>query len=128
MRPIVMLVDDEMDILDILTQVLDEEGYAVVAFHGGRAALDYARIQPPALALIDLLMPLMDGRELITRLRAEQRAQFPIVVMSASSNLERVRDLPIQGYISKPFDLEHVIQRVNELIIGATPLPFADAR
>ena len=115
MRQIVMLVDDEMDILDILTELFEDEGYAVVAFEDGRAALEYACRQPPSLVLVDLLMPLMDGRDLIVRLRAEAGGTFPIVVMSASTTFERIRDLPIQDYISKPFDLDDVVARVRAL-------------
>jgi DNA-binding response OmpR family regulator len=115
MRPIIMLVDDEMEILDILAQLLDDEGYTVVTFSDGRAALDYARIQPPSLALVDLMMPLMDGRDLILHLRAEHIIHFPIVVMSASTNSDLIRDLPIQDYMSKPFDLDDVVARVRTL-------------
>lgn len=123
MPQIIMLVDDEMDILDILSQVLEGEGYTVVAFGDGRAALDYARVQPPALALIDLLMPRMDGYELITRLRREVSAQFPIFVMSASSNYEHVSDLPIQDYIAKPFDLDDLLARVRSQVEVGVPMP-----
>jgi DNA-binding response OmpR family regulator len=129
MPQIIMLVDDELDILDILSQVLEGEGYTVVAFGDGRAALDYARLQPPALALIDLLMPRMDGYELITRLRGEANARFPIVVMSASSNYEHVRSLPIQDYIAKPFDLDDLLARVRSQLkesAASVPLRVAD--
>lgn len=126
MPQIIMLVDDEMDILDILSQVLEGEGYTVVAFGDGRAALDYARLQPPALALIDLLMPRMNGYELITRLREEANAQFPIVVMSASSNYEHVRGLPIQDYLAKPFDLEDLVTCVRSQLAESVPMRPAD--
>lgn len=116
MRPIIMVVDDELDILDIVVQLLESEGYAVAAFSDGRAALDYARLQPPALALVDLLMPLMDGRQLIAHLRADVGANLPIVVMSASTNRNRVYDLPIQDYIGKPFDLDDLLAHISRLV------------
>jgi DNA-binding response OmpR family regulator len=117
-----MIVDDEGDILDILTQLLEAEGFAVVAFGDSRAALEFARLQPPDLALVDLLMPHMDGRELIRRLRDEHSDDFPIVVMSASMNFEQVRDLPIQDYISKPFDLDDVLVRVHHALRAYVPV------
>ena len=126
MRQIIMLVDDEMEILDILAQLLEEEGYTVVTFSDGRAALDYARIQPPSLALIDLMMPLMDGRDLILHLRAEHISHFPVVVMSASTNFDLIRNLPIQDYISKPFDLDDVVARVRTLT-SAVPARHVNA-
>lgn len=121
MRQIVMVVDDEADILDIVTQLLKGEGFAVVAFGDSRAALAYARVQPPDLAIVDLLMPHMDGRELIRRLRAEHADDFPIIVMSASMNFEQVGDLPIQDYISKPFDLDDVLVRVRRVLHAYVP-------
>ena len=126
MPQIIMLVDDEVDILDILSQVLEGEGYTVVAFGDGRAALDYARLQPPALALIDLLMPRLNGYELITRLRAEADMHFPIVVMSASSNYEQVRGLPVQDYLAKPFDLDDLVTCVRRQLMASVPMRPAD--
>jgi DNA-binding response OmpR family regulator len=127
MRQIVMLVDDELDILDILSQVLEGEGYTVVAFGDGRAALDYARLQPPALALIDLLMPRMDGYQLISRLREDVSAHFPILVMSASNNYEHVRELPIQDFIAKPFDLDDLVALVRTHVMEGVPMRPVDA-
>ncbi len=127
MRQIVMLVDDELDILDILSQVLEGEGYTVVAFGDGRAALDYARLQPPALALIDLLMPRMDGYQLISRLREDVGARFPILVMSASNNYEHVRKLPIQDFIAKPFDLDDLVALVRSHVMEGVPVRPVDA-
>jgi CheY-like chemotaxis protein len=122
MRQIIMIVDDEGDILDILTQLLESEGFVVVAFSDSRAALEYARMQPPDLALVDLLMPNMDGRELIRRARSQHSGDFPIVVMSASMNFEQVRDLPIQDFVSKPFDLDDVIMRVGRALHAYVPV------
>jgi DNA-binding response OmpR family regulator len=122
MRQIIMIVDDEGDILDILTQLLESEGFVVVAFGDSRAAFEYARLQPPDLALVDLLMPNMDGRELIRRLRADHSGDFPIIVMSASMNFEQVRDLPIQDYVSKPFDLDDVLLHVRRALRAYAPV------
>ncbi|HEY7782461.1 MAG TPA: response regulator transcription factor [Ktedonobacterales bacterium] len=113
MRDIIMVVDDESDIVNFITGFLEDEGYAVAAFSDGFAALDYARLQPPALALVDLLMPLMNGRELIYRLRTEVGAHLPIILMSASTSLANARNLPIQDYISKPFDLAELLDRIE---------------
>jgi CheY-like chemotaxis protein len=122
MRQLIMIVDDEGDILDILTQLLQSEGFVVVAFSDSRAALQFARMQPPDLALVDLLMPYMDGRELIRRLRSDHSGDFPIMVMSASMNFEQVRDLPIQDFISKPFDLDDVLLRVHRVARAYAPV------
>jgi DNA-binding response OmpR family regulator len=127
MRDIIMVVDDESDIVNFITGLLEDEGYAVAAFSDGFAALDYARLQPPALALVDLLMPLMNGRELIYQLRAEVGGHLPIILMSASTNLASARNLPIQDYISKPFDLTDLLDRI-EAHIGVASRAHVSSR
>lgn len=109
----ILIVDDQREILDILTELLEDEGYLVRAYSDGRQALESARATPPALALVDLMMPLMPGGELIERLRAEVDPMLPIIAMSASSNAAQARALNVRRFIEKPFDLEDVLRRVD---------------
>ena len=107
MRQIV-LVDDESDILSILSDVLKSEGYEPAAFTSATSALEYMIQQRPLLLITDLLMPVMSGQELINRVRELYGDTLPIVVMSASVNLGAVANLPIQAFLSKPFDLDEL--------------------
>jgi CheY-like chemotaxis protein len=109
----IMVVDDDREILHILTQLLESEGYTVRAFDDSWRALERARIAPPALALVDILMPRMNGRELVQRLRAEVGNALPIIAMSASARREQVSDLTVQDFVDKPFDLDDVVDRVG---------------
>ena len=114
----VIIVDDEREILNILTQLLESEGYQVRPFSESRKALEAARAEPPGLALVDIMLPDLSGRELIRLLRTEVDAELPIVAMSASSNYHHVRDLHVQHFLEKPFDLEDVLTQV-ETVAGA---------
>lgn len=114
----VIIVDDEREILNILTQLLVSEGYHVRPFTDSRQALEAARRKPPGLALIDIMLPYVSGPELIQLLRAEVDPHLPIVAMSASSNYYQVRDLDIQRFLEKPFDLDDVLVQV-EAVAGA---------
>lgn len=107
MRQIVV-VDDERDILSILSEFLASEGYTPVTFSAGAGALEYVTKAPPALLITDLLMPGMSGQELIRAVRETYGDSLPIAVMSASVNLCAVVDLPIQAFLSKPFDLDEL--------------------
>lgn len=109
----VIIVEDEREILNILTQLLLSEGYQVRPFTDSRQALDAARAEPPGLALIDIMLPYLSGPELIQLLRAEVNPHLPIMAMSASSNYHQVRDLDIQRFLEKPFDLEDVLMQVD---------------
>ncbi|MBF6592724.1 MAG: response regulator, partial [Ktedonobacterales bacterium] len=82
--------------------------YEPVPFVSGSRALAHLCEVRPALLVTDLLMPGMSGRELIRRVRQVYADTLPIAVMSASVNQGAVADLPIQAYLSKPFDLDEL--------------------
>lgn len=116
--PYVLVVDDELSIRESLSEVVVEAGYRVLAAANGQEALERLRDAPvPALALVDLMMPIMSGWDLITVLRRmPQFESLPIVVISAM----RPRDLPAGVmYVAKPFDLNEILQLL-ERHLGAS--------
>lgn len=117
MRQIVV-VDDESDILSILSDALVSEGYEPAAFTSAASALEYMMRQRPLLLITDLLMPVMSGEELVRRLRERHGDTLPIVVMSASVNMTAVAPLPIQAFVSKPFDLDDLSRLVERLLLA----------
>jgi len=107
----VLIVDDENDIREAMSEALAEEGYKVHAVGDGAEALEKARDLRPSLVLLDLMMPGMNGWEF----RAAQKcdpdlASIPVVVVSA---LGRVNGLDAAGFIEKPFDLDHLLAVVR---------------
>jgi CheY-like chemotaxis protein len=111
-----MVIDDDEDIREILTEILTDAGYEVLASRNGveaLAALEHAR---PCLILLDLNMPVMDGVEF----RHAQRrhpiaALIPTVVMSAVHSMkERIAGLGIETALQKPLKLKQLMEIVNQ--------------
>ena len=102
----VLVVDDDAAIVDFLETALEDEGYQVRAAVGADA-LSLARILQPAVILLDINMPGMDGIEVSRRLRDNPAtAPIPIIVMSAQDRLRTTGPLlPVNDRLPKPFDL-----------------------
>jgi CheY-like chemotaxis protein len=112
----VLLVEDDRYIREAVTELLEVEGYRVETAVDGRSGLDKLREgnRPPALILLDLMMPGMDGYEFRRiQIADPQLRQIPVVVMSADGRVdEKSSELGVEGYLRKPIDIEPVIQTV----------------
>jgi DNA-binding response OmpR family regulator len=117
MGHLVVLVDDDHDILFLLSEALRAEGIEVRCFRSAALALEYMHVAPPALVVTDLRMPGMSGQEFIQRLRAEHGERVAVIVLSASSDGAAVRHLPVQAFVGKPFDLEDFLRLVGKLLV-----------
>jgi len=115
----VLVVDDDPSILSLVTDVLVDEGYQVVAASNGAEALRRMAADVPALLVTDLTMPVMSGQSLVEACRAQpQMALMPIVVMSAESraSFDSVSTLGVQELLTKPFDVGKLIDVVAQLV------------
>lgn len=118
----ILLVDDTLDNLKILTALLHQRGYDVRGVTTGSAALMGATAQPPDLILLDINMPGMNGYEVCRRLKANpQTRKIPIIFISALDEVfDKVEAFAVGGvdYIAKPFQVEEVFARIeNQLAI-----------
>jgi len=116
--PIVLLVDDDAAIRRTVAAGLELEGFAVVPASGGRAGLEAAARVNPAVVLLDLSMPDLDGLEVLRRLR-EAGDEVPVCVLSARDEVDdRVRGLQAgaDDYVVKPFALAEVAARLHALL------------
>ena len=116
--PLVLLVDDDPGIRRTVTAGLELEGFAVVAASGGRAALEAIGRVHPAVVLLDLNMPDLDGLEVLARLR-DGGEHVPVCILSARDEVDdRVRGLQAgaDDYIVKPFAMEEVAARLQALL------------
>ena len=114
----ILVVDDEQDIRKTLSSFFERSGYLSDSAENGQAAMKCLEREPYDLVITDLKMPIMDGFELITKLRNGQYKFTPILVLTTESELQKKdqgRTLGATGWIVKPFDPEklvHAIRRV----------------
>ncbi|HLT29430.1 MAG TPA: response regulator [Myxococcaceae bacterium] len=112
----ILVVDDDPDILDALSEILEGEGYRVRRARNGREAFERLGPVPPQLILLDLMMPVMDGWEFATRLREDPMpsSEVPIIVLSADRNVgAKARELGAVGHLSKPFELGELLHLLD---------------
>ena len=117
-RPTVLLVDDDAAIRRSVAEGLELEGFEVVPASGGRAALAAIETVAPAIVVLDLAMPDLDGLEVLRRLR-EARNDVPVCILSARDEVDdRVLGLEAgaDDYVVKPFALEEVAARLHALL------------
>ena len=123
MAETILAVDDDIDILELIQMSLTAEGFDVITANDGVSALEKAKAYSPDLILLDLMMPAMDGFEVIGKLRVEaQTRAIPVIMLTARAQThERVQGLNAgaDDYITKPFDLDELTARV-EAVLGRT--------
>ena len=115
----ILVVDDEDDILNFLQLVLQEKGYEVVTAGGGQEALTKAQMAKPDLVLLDIMMPQMDGWEVLKLLRVDDdTAKVPVAMLSARTDAQdRVQGLQegAVDYIFKPFSLQDLLNKIESI-------------
>lgn len=130
----ILVCDDERDILDAIKIYLKAEGYKVFTAEDGASALEIIKENEIHLAIIDIMMPVMDGITLIMKMREE--TNIPIIVLSAKSEVtDKIVGLNVgaDDYITKPFNAVELTARVNSLIrryfsLGASDIKTGDLK
>lgn len=109
--PTVLIVDDDPAIRKMLVEVLSLEGYPTETAVNGREALDLLPRGGGRVVLLDLLMPVLDGRGVMNELQANphERARHKVILVSATTNLEGARDLEADGVLPKPFTVDQLL-------------------
>ena len=118
----VLVCDDEPQILRALRVILRDAGYEAVTAASGEEALDLAAVKPPAAAILDLMLPDIDGVEVTKRLR--EWSEMPIIVLSAVGEEEaKVRALAAgaDDYVTKPFGPPELVARLEAVLRRARP-------
>jgi two-component system KDP operon response regulator KdpE len=118
----VLVCDDEQQILRALKVILRDAGYEAVPAATGEEALDLAAVKPPAAAIVDLMLPDIDGVEVTKRLR--EWSEMPIIVLSAVGEEEaKVRALAAgaDDYVTKPFGPPELVARLEAVLRRAKP-------
>jgi two-component system, OmpR family, alkaline phosphatase synthesis response regulator PhoP len=119
-RERVLVVDDEQDLLELVSYNLNKEGYRVVCVSSGEEALAAARRDLPDLILLDLLLPNVDGLEVCRRLKADPRTQhIPVLMLTAKSEEADVvtgLEFGAEDYVTKPFSPRVLVARVKTVL------------
>lgn len=122
MKKKVLVVDDEEDILELLSIILEESNIKVLKARDGLGALEIARKEKPDLVLLDIMMPEIDGWEVLKMLKIdEETREIPVAMLSCKKET-RDKVIGIQegaiDYITKPFVPDELSKRVNEILAG----------
>ncbi len=112
----VLVVDDDPFIRTLLVAWLQDAGYGVVTANDGQQAIDLVRRERPDVLLLDLMMPKLDGYAVARWLRLQEETRgLPIIVLSADVRApQKLTGVRVDGFLSKPFDLDEVLARVSE--------------
>ncbi len=137
----ILVVEDERSISEVVSLYLTRAGYHVVTVHDGTAALRAYSQQKPALIVLDLMLPGVDGLEITRRVRAE--GETPIIMLTArKEEIDRILGLEMgaDDYVTKPFSPQELVSRVRAVLrrtlgaaapaasSGERPLEFDDLR
>jgi len=116
----ILVVDDEEDIVELVTLNLVREGYDVLAASTGEQAIELARARQPDLAILDLMLPGIDGLEVCRVLKTNPRTeQMPVIILTAKSEDSDIiagLELGADDYVTKPFNSNVLIARVRRVL------------
>jgi CheY-like chemotaxis protein len=113
----VLVVDDEFDLANTLRAILEGEGYHVETSADGRDALERLNATPPDLVLMDVMMPLLSGLEVLQVMRRTPGLNgVPVILMSVITPSVKRSDYEWQAFLKKPFTLQSLVKTVHQLI------------
>ncbi|HEY8648716.1 MAG TPA: response regulator [Candidatus Limnocylindria bacterium] len=118
-RPRVLVIDDDEELCGTICEALRDDGFAAASVPHGAAALEMVKLNEPALLLLDLRMPIMDGWSFVQQYRRAAVAPAAIILMSANPDLPGIADqLGADGHLRKPFDLDDLRATVADRLSG----------
>lgn len=116
----VLVVDDEPKIVQTLQDRLEMNNFQVLAGYDGREGLDLAIEHSPDIILLDIIMPFMDGLEMLEKLRENpQTKNIPVIMLTArsqQSDVARAENCGIEDYIVKPFNITELLEKIELLV------------
>lgn len=116
----ILVVDDDRDIVETLSKILVEEGYGVAVAFDGEEALEKLKSENADVILLDLILPRLNGFEVLKEIREKYRDKWrPVIIISAKIELESVRkcyDLEADHYLTKPCTTENILRAIRTMI------------
>lgn len=123
----ILLVDDERNIVDLARMYLEQEGFRVEAAYDGQSALVKIQALQPALVVLDLMLPIVDGWDVCRRVRSS--SDVPIIMLTArDEDVDKIVGLELgaDDYLTKPFNPRELVARVKAILRRAGRAPAAD--
>ncbi len=123
----ILLVDDERNIIDLARMYLEQEGFKVEAAYDGQVALDKCKSLQPALVVLDLMLPVVDGWEVCRRVRSA--SDVPIIMLTArDDDVDKIVGLELgaDDYVTKPFNPRELVARVKAILRRAGHEPSGE--
>ncbi len=120
-RKRILCIEDEVEMIDLVSLILRRSGYEVIGARGGREGLEVMAREKPDLVLLDLMMPEMDGWEVYQQMKAAEHSKdIPVIVVTAKSqSIDKVLGLHIakvDDYITKPFGPQELLESVEKVL------------
>ena len=114
---LILVIDDEISIVEMLSAFLEEEGLQVMTASNGQEGLERLANARPAVVVSDVMMPVLDGWELCRRMQADPRYQsIPLVLMSAVRAAPDLAGCNYAALLRKPFELDEMLQTITRLL------------
>ena len=134
----ILVVDDEASVVEVVSLYLQKEGFQVRTAHDGYTALAAIRYRLPSLVVLDVMLPQVDGLEIMRRLRDDPASDVPVILLTArSQETDRIYGLELgaDDYVTKPFSPAELVSRVKAVLRrthgkgsgqGERPLQYGD--
>jgi CheY-like chemotaxis protein len=114
---LILVIDDEISIVEMLSAFLEEEGLQVMTAYNGQEGLERLANARPAVVVSDVMMPVLDGWELCRRMQADPRYRsIPVVLMSAVRTALSLAGCRYAALVRKPFELDEMLQTITRLL------------
>jgi len=116
----ILVVDDEEDLIIMVSKALRYKGYEVITANDGQEGLEKAKTQKPDLIVLDLMLPWINGYKVCGLLKKDTRyTKVPVILLTAKANVEDIelgRTVGADAYITKPYEREALLSKIEELI------------
>ncbi len=115
MKKRILVVENNKDILELISIVLEDEGYEVSLYLNEMGIFEHIVAFKPDAILLDIIKPTIEGTELCRQIKAaEGTKHIPVVVLSTHPQIEKVKDICADDTIEKPFDIEELLAALKE--------------
>ena len=116
----ILVADDRPEVLELVKVTLEGEDYKVLCASDGKEALEKIGLERPDLVLLDVVMPKMDGFEVLSKIREDPKTKdTPVIMLTAQGqkvDQEKGRRLGARDYITKPFSPSHLLNKIEEIL------------